>query len=225
MFKSVLLCFTFVTIKTVQSAAMQTLAIRNALYQVPGLGNRPLIIKMYPGVENYQSDIYEVYAEPYTFDLRSASAVALLQGEGESKGEVVFFQRHPPNGPILVRGNLTALPPGKHGLHIHQSGDLRQGCEKLGPHFNPYQLQHGGPSDPVRHVGDLGNIEVGEDGSVEFSIADPLLALMGGPRGIVGRSIVVSGNPDDLGRGGTAESLVNGDSGKTIACGVIAYIK
>lgn len=74
-------------------------------------------------------------------------------------------------------------------------------------------------------MGDLGNIEVGEDGTVEFNIVDPLLSLMGGRRGIVGRSIVISTNPDDLGRGGTAESLVNGDSGKPIACGVIAYIK
>lgn len=48
---------------------------------------------------------------------------------------------------------------------------------------------------------------------------------MGGPRGVIGRAIVISTNVDDLGRGGTAESLVNGDSGKPLACGVIAYIK
>ena len=74
-------------------------------------------------------------------------------------------------------------------------------------------------------MGDLGNIEVGEDGSVEFDIVDALLSLSGGPRSIVGRAIVISTNPDDLGRGGTAESLVNGDSGKPLGCGVIAYIK
>jgi Cu-Zn family superoxide dismutase len=206
---------------------MQAIGVQNALYEVPGLGNRPLFIKMYPAVENYQSDLYEVYAEPYNYDLRAASAVAILQGEGESpaKGEVVFFQRHPPTGPILIQGNLTDLPPGKHGVHIHHSGDMRQGCEKLGPHFNPYLLQHGGPTDPLRHVGDLGNVEVGEDGTVEFTRVDPLLSLGGRSRGIVGRAIVISANPDDLGRGGTAESLVNGDSGKPLACGVIAYIK
>ena len=66
--------------------------------------------------------------------------MAVIQGEGEgaAKGELVFYQRHPPTGPILVKGNLTDLPPGKHGLHVHQSGDLRQGCDKLGSHFNPY---------------------------------------------------------------------------------------
>lgn len=91
----------------------------------------------------YAKKAFSKYCNLPFQDLRSASAVALLQGEGESsaKGEIVFFQRHPPSGPILVRGNLTDLPSGKHGLHIHQSGDLRQGCEKLGAHFNPYLVQ------------------------------------------------------------------------------------
>nr|AXY54994.1 extracellular copper/zinc superoxide dismutase [Microdera punctipennis] len=208
----------------VSGAALQAVGVRNALFE---LGNRPLIIKMFPAVENYQSDLYEVYAEPYTYDLRAISAVAVLQGEGENSvgGEILFLQRHPPTGPVLVKGNLTDLPAGKHGLHIYQSGDLRQGCEKLGAHFNPYLLQHGGPSDPLRHVGDLGNIEAGEDGSVEFNIVDPLLSLGGGPRSVVGRAIVVTSNPDDLGRGGTADSLTTGDSGKPLACGVIAYVR
>ena len=68
------------------------------------------------------------------------SAIALLQGDGESavKGEIVFVQRHPPVGPVTIRGNITGLPAGKHGLHIHQAGDMRQGCEKLGQHYNPF---------------------------------------------------------------------------------------
>lgn len=88
-----------------------------------------------------------------------------------------------------------------------------------------FQLQHGGPSDPLRHVGDLGNVEAGEDGTAEFNLVDPLLALMGGPRGIVGRAVVITADPDDLGRGGTADSLTTGASGKPLGCGVIAYIR
>nr|AIG92783.1 extracellular superoxide dismutase [Dastarcus helophoroides] len=188
---------------------------------------RPLLIKTFPGIDNFQSDLYEVYAEPYTYDLRSVSAVAVLQGEGEEsavKGEIIFLQQHPPVSPTLIKGNITGLPPGKHGLHIHHAGDLRQGCEKLGGHFNPYLAQHGGPTDPLRHVGDLGNIEAGEDGSAEIELLDPLMSLGGGSRGVVGRALVVTTNPDDLGRGGTADSLTTGDSGKPLACGVIAYI-
>ncbi|XP_023012315.1 superoxide dismutase [Cu-Zn] [Leptinotarsa decemlineata] len=209
------------------NAALQSVGVKNSLYEVPGLGNRPLMIKAFPGVENFQSDLFEVYAEPYTYDLRAQVAVAILQGEAESdvKGEIMFIQNHPPIGPTLITGNITGLAAGKHGFHIHQSGDLRQGCEKIGEHFNPYLFQHGAPFDPIRHVGDLGNVEAGDDGTAEVNTVDPLISLSGGPRGVVGRAIVVTTEADDLGRGGTADSLTNGQSGKPLACGVIAFIR
>lgn len=53
----------------------------------------------------------------------------------------MFIQSHPPAGGVLVQGNITGLAPGKHGIHIHQSGDMRQGCEKLGEHFNPFSVR------------------------------------------------------------------------------------
>lgn len=37
------------------------------LYETPPLRNRPLIVKAYPAVGNYQSNLYEVYMEPYTY--------------------------------------------------------------------------------------------------------------------------------------------------------------
>ncbi|XP_031350813.1 superoxide dismutase [Cu-Zn]-like [Photinus pyralis] len=186
---------------------------------------RPLYIKSYPGIPNIQSDLYEVYQEPYVYNVNIIGAVAVLQGEGESsvKGEITFTQRQPPVGPVLVRGNITGLKPGKHGFHIYQSGDLRHGCEKLGNHFNPFLLQHGDRRDPLRHVGDLGNIEAKDDGSVEVEFVDSLLSLVGGGRSVVGRALVIAENEDDLGRGGTAESVSTGNSGKPIACAVIAY--
>lgn len=61
------LIFVLLEFYGVYSASLEAVAVRNALYEVPGLGNRPLIIKMYPAIENYQSDLYEVYTEPYYY--------------------------------------------------------------------------------------------------------------------------------------------------------------
>lgn len=58
----------------------------------------------------------------------------LWAGEGDGKlGEVSFRQISPVN-PLLVNINATGLPPGKHAVHIHAYGDMREGCKSTGPH-------------------------------------------------------------------------------------------
>ena len=52
------------------------------------------------------------------------------------------------------------------------SGNLIEGCKTAGPHYNPHKKTHGGPFDEVRHVGDLGNLEAGEDGKAVFEVLD-----------------------------------------------------
>lgn len=74
--------------------------------------------------------------------------------------------------------------------------------------------------DPFRHIGDLGNIEAGEDGTVKLQVSDHAIALTG-PLSVLGRSIVVHEKEDDLGRGGDQESLKTGNAGGRLACGII----
>lgn len=50
----------------VNGAALQNIADKNAIIGVPGDG-KLLAIKAYPAIANYQSDLYEVYHEPYYF--------------------------------------------------------------------------------------------------------------------------------------------------------------
>lgn len=68
--------------------------------------------------------------------------------------------------------------------------------------------------DPFRHVGDLGNIETGEDGVAQLQLSDHVITLSG-PQSVVGRAIMVHEKEDDLGRGGDQESLKTGNAGGT----------
>lgn len=65
------------------------------------------------------------------------------------------------------------------------------GCTSAGPHFNPLGKDHGGPDSEIRHIGDLGNIEAGADGTADVNISDKLIQLQG-PNNIIGRTLVVT---------------------------------
>lgn len=67
----------------------------------------------------------------------------------------------------------------------------------------------------------MGNINAGDDGVANIQISDHLISLTG-PHNVIGRGIVVHANPDDLGRGGDQESLITGNAGNRVACGIIA---
>ena len=47
-------------------------------------------------------------------------------------------------------GQVTNLPEGPHGFHVHQYGDFSNGCLSAGGHYNPLGTVHGGPNDAVR---------------------------------------------------------------------------
>ncbi|KAF9019029.1 hypothetical protein BDZ89DRAFT_1073396 [Hymenopellis radicata] len=152
--------------------------------------------------------------------LAVTKARVVLSGDSSVRGTVIFEQAEF-KGPVTVSGELTGLDPSSaRGFHIHQFGDLTNGCVSAGPHFNPFGKTHGAPADDERHVGDLGNIETDEDGVASFVLTDELLTL-NGPRSIIGRAVVVHAGTDDLGRGDNEESLKTGNAGGRAACGVI----
>jgi len=89
-----------------------------------------------------------------------------------------------------------------------------------GPHFNPYNMTHGAPTDTTRHVGDLGNIQSDASGNAVFTFTDSVISL-NGPSSIIGRAVVVHAGTDDLGKGGTPDSLTTGNAGARAGCGII----
>ncbi|WP_217447707.1 superoxide dismutase family protein [Maribellus comscasis] len=129
------------------------------------------------------------------------------------KGIVTFTESS--TGVVTVIADLEGLTPGKHGFHIHQYGDCtKPDGTSAGGHFNPEHKDHGGPTDMDRHVGDLGNIEAGEDGTAHIELTDTMLKL-NGASSIIGRGIIVHAGEDDL------TSQPTGAAGARVACGVI----
>ena len=116
---------------------------------------------------------------------------------------------------VKIVANVKGLTPGKHGFHIHQYGDCSApDGTSAGGHFNPEGVDHGGPDANVRHVGDLGNLEAGDDGTANLEYTDNMVRLTG-EHGIIGRGIIVHAGEDDL------TSQPTGAAGARVACGVI----
>jgi len=148
-------------------------------------------------------------------------AVAYLTG-ANIKG-VVYFTQGGCGQPVLVDVNITGLTEGDHGFHIHERGDLTDGCASLGAHYNPDKLDHGARQDEIRHVGDLGNVRADATGIAKTIFSDSLISLTG-PRSAIGRGLIIHQDIDDLGKGGHPDSLKTGNAGARAACGVIGYL-
>jgi len=119
--------------------------------------------------------------------------------------------------------DITGLSDGKHGFHIHESGNLTDGCNSACAHFNPYNTNHGGVNSKERHAGDLGNI-ISKNKKAKGKIIASDISLNNKKTNILGRTIIIHQDEDDLGKGineKKEESLKTGNAGKRLACGII----
>lgn len=149
-------------------------------------------------------------------------AIVYLQGTSGVNGNVTISQSSCTE-PVFIEINALGLTPGKHGFHIHEKGDLTDGCASTGGHYNPDKVSHGAPNDQVRHVGDLGNIVADENGIAKTSYSDTVVSLYGA-RSVIGRAIVIHAEADDLGKTNHPDSLKTGNAGGRVACGVIGIL-
>ncbi|KAI9163227.1 superoxide dismutase [Paramyrothecium foliicola] len=147
-------------------------------------------------------------------------AVSVLRGDSKVSGTVIFEQESE-SAPTKITYDISGNDANaKRGFHIHTFGDNTNGCTSAGPHFNPHGKNHGDRTADVRHVGDLGNLETDGQGNAKGTITDSLVKLIG-PESVIGRTVVVHGGTDDLGKGDNEESLKTGNAGPRPACGVI----
>ena len=147
-----------------------------------------------------------------------AKCSVIMTGEGVH-GVLTLFQSQE-EAATVIEGTVGGLTPGLHGFAIHVFGDFSQGLTSAGGIFNPFGKNHGSPDDEERMVGDLGNVEVSEEGKCQIHLEDRLVKLIG-PHSIIGRSMIIKASEDDLGRGGHELSLTTGNSGPRVCGGVV----
>jgi Cu-Zn family superoxide dismutase len=150
------------------------------------------------------------------------------------KGKANIFGLKPESpieGKALFEESLDGLhvvvqiqnaPPGKHGVHIHEYGDLSNSGEDAGGHYNPENAPHGHivstQSFFEAHPGDFGNIEIDANGNGTLDVFIPNLRLAGGKYNVAGRALILHEKEDDF-------SQPTGNAGGRIAGGTIYLTK
>jgi Cu-Zn family superoxide dismutase len=133
----------------------------------------------------------------------------------------VTFETDTTNGNVKIHVDLSdGLTAGqKHGFHIHEAGDLRgEGCKKACAHYNPTNTSHGGLDGG--HAGDLGNLRGNTSGGCKTTLTTNKFSVAE----IVGRTLIIHADADDLGLGDQPDSKTTGHSGVRMACAVIGRI-
>jgi superoxide dismutase, Cu-Zn family len=140
-------------------------------------------------------------------------------GIGARLGAVTFTDT--PGG-LLITPQLSGLPPGQHGFHIHEKGDCGPGINQgkpaagfaAGGHYDPaHTKKHLGPFSTAGHRGDLPVLVVDSRGDAAQPITAPHLTVAQ----IRGRSVMIHGGGDNY----SDIPLPLGGGGARIGCGVI----
>lgn len=148
------------------------------------------------------------------------ATASIIDRQGQTVGTATLVE-----GTQGVMIHLTArgLPPGPKAIHIHSVGtceDPDKGFVASKGHLNPDGRKHGLMNPEGPDAGDLPNLFVHADGSVEAELYTPLASLDGrGGRAKIldedGAALVIHENRDDH-----ATQPIGG-AGARVFCGVI----
>ncbi|HWW62792.1 MAG TPA: superoxide dismutase family protein [Thermoanaerobaculia bacterium] len=143
-----------------------------------------------------------------------SATVTLTPTSGNTaQGAVTFRQLK--TGQVEVEVNLTGVPSGTHGFHLHEKGDCGDNGNAAGGHFNPSSMAHGAPDATSHHAGDFGNVTADDSGNVRVTRTVNGITVTAGPNSVVGHAVILHANADDL------VTQPSGNAGPRIACGVV----
>lgn len=153
-----------------------------------------------------------------TAPAKQANAMISASSDSSVTGMAVFTQH---GDQITLTIEIQGASPGLHAVHIHANGDCSSpDGTSAGGHWNPTGVAHGKWGEGEFHLGDIGNITVGEDGTGSITLTTDLWEIgTGSDVDIVGRGIIVHGGADDF------TSQPSGAAGARIGCGVIVLVE
>jgi Cu-Zn family superoxide dismutase len=151
----------------------------------------------------------------------TARAHAVITGKGIT-GRAELVERRQGTGVVVdITVSASGLTPGLHGVHLHAVGKCEPAFTAAGGHFDPGPASNTDPdANHPFHMGDVPNLEVGQDGSGTLQAVTTRVTLSEGPLSVFdedGTAIIIHGN-EDKGITGEPKSGVSG--GPRVACGV-----
>ena len=140
----------------------------------------------------------------------------LINGKGEHIGTAKLKET---SQGVSLELEVSNLPPGQHGFHIHTVGMCEApDFKSAGGHFNPEGKKHGLENPEGHHAGDLQNLTVDAKGKAKVKVLVKGTTLGDGANSLFhsgGTAIVIHADPDDM------KTDPAGNAGARIACGVI----
>jgi len=144
------------------------------------------------------------------------AAAEIINADGTVIGNATFEQV--PTG-VLISVEVSGLPPGAHGIHLHAVGACSPDFKAATGHINPDGARHGLRNPEGPDNGDLPNLYVATDGSARAEFFTTLVSVSeGGMPALLdgdGSAVIIHENPDDH------MTQPIGGAGGRIGCGVI----
>ena len=151
--------------------------------------------------------------------LQASMTLVGPDGTGKPIGAVTITES---KSGLVFTPNLTNLPPGSHGYHVHEMascGTTEKDGKKVpagaaGGHFDPTGAKHhAGPSGDG-HLGDLPPLVVGNNGGASTAVTAPRLTKLSE---VKGKALMIHAGGDNF----SDQPKPLGGGGDRIACGVI----
>jgi superoxide dismutase, Cu-Zn family len=154
-------------------------------------------------------------ADEATADIYAVSA----DGIGDQIGTIELTDG---DGGLVLETDLSGLPPGPHGFHLHGEGSCEPAANNegqmtaalaAGGHYDPDDTgRHAGPEGDG-HKGDLPVLEVAADGTAQVTLTAPRLNVADAR----GRALMIHAGGDNY----SDQPQPLGGGGARIACGVV----